>query len=175
MHTYTRICTCIDRYKQIWADMCMLISATIFAVYAIRWHCKKCILHLYAVNIRAYMCISVHICLYLGISLFIWQHLTVNELKPECNVKALSLLNCTQPCNRPTHSVNIAVHIFHLKWYIFPKHVHICLYLSIHVHMRLYVCIDSLCPKLGRAWPVLVPVCIGGPPLRSASQATGSS
>jgi len=41
------------------------------------------------------------------------------------------------------------VHIFHLIWYIFLKHVHICLYLSIHVHMRVYVCIYSLYPKSG--------------------------
>ena len=57
------------------------------------------------------------------------------------------------PCNSPNHSVNIAVHIFLLKWYIFPKQVHICLYLFIYVHMRVYVCIDSSNPNQGAYGP----------------------
>jgi hypothetical protein len=78
------------------------------------------------------------------------------------------------PGNSPNHLANTAVHICQTIRYIFPKNVHICLYMSIHVHMRAYVCIYRSYPESGRAWPVLIPVWIGVPPLRSASPATGN-
>jgi len=92
-----------------------------------------------------------------------------SHVRTQCRSKDLSV-----PCNSPNHSANIAMHITHLILYIFLKHVHICIYLSISVRMRVYVCIYCLYPKSGPVWPVRISVWIGDPPLQSGSPAIAS-
>jgi len=45
-------------------------------------------------------------------------------------------------CSRLNHWADTAVKIFALFWYIFLKHVYICLYLSISVHIYTYLLIS---------------------------------
>ena len=103
-----------------------------------------------SVLICIYLFISVHICAYL----FISKNFIVMEknqifrkkvfgfksvLKTGGPVRSSKIKNshvCDRnrsqdlpvPCNSPNHLASTAVHIFHLIWYIFLKHVHICLY-----------------------------------------------
>ena len=112
----------------------------------------------YQSYIRAYIHISVHICAYMFISKnFILRKKTKilekkifgfkSVLKTGGPVRSSKIKNshvCARnrsrdlpvPCNSPNHLANTAVHIFHLIWYIFLKHVHICLYWCLSWHMQ---------------------------------------
>ena len=171
-----------------------------FHIVSICWYLCVSVLYPFIYSyICAYMCISVHICAYLCISVHICSDCSypktwffkkqkfsfkfvLRKGRPVRSSKLQNSLIHTRNrsqdlpgvCNSPNRCADSAVKIIHLVWYIFLKYVHICQYLFISVHMRVYACIYRSYPDLVCFWPVSVPIWMGGPSRRSGSPDTGS-